>query len=109
MQRAISAMNPLIRRRRPSRAGPRTGKFAPDLGQSRQKVEANALTTGKFTSLSLMDDSPSAPRLEAKMRHLIAAIVCLAVLYAVDSFFFNGWYFGVAAQVVEKASTVTWW
>jgi hypothetical protein len=43
------------------------------------------------------------------MRTLMAAVVCLVALYAVDSFFFNGWYFGVAAQVVEKASTVTWW
>lgn len=43
------------------------------------------------------------------MRNLIAAVVCLAVLYTVDSFFFHGLYFGVAAQAVERASTLTWW
>jgi hypothetical protein len=43
------------------------------------------------------------------MKHLIAAAVCLATLYAVDAYFFNGWYFGIATQVIDKAYTLTWW
>jgi hypothetical protein len=43
------------------------------------------------------------------MRHLIAAVVCLAALYAADAYLCNGWYFGVAAQVIEQASTLAWW
>ncbi len=42
------------------------------------------------------------------MKHLGAAIICLVVLFAVDAFFFDGWYFGVAAQIVENAYSLDW-
>jgi hypothetical protein len=42
-------------------------------------------------------------------QHLIGAVVCLASLYAVDAYFFDGWYFGIAAQVIQRAYTVAWW
>lgn len=42
------------------------------------------------------------------MKHLTAALVCLGVLYAVDALFFNGWYFGVAAQAVGQAFALDW-
>ena len=42
------------------------------------------------------------------MKHVAAAIVCLAVLYAVDAIAFGGWYFGVAGQAVAKAYALHW-
>lgn len=42
------------------------------------------------------------------MKHLIAATVYVAALYAVDACFFDGWYFGIAAQVIEKAYAINW-
>lgn len=38
----------------------------------------------------------------------MAALVCLATLYAVDAYFCNGWYFGMAAQVVDQAYAFNW-
>lgn len=42
------------------------------------------------------------------MKHLTAALVCLAVLYAVDTLFFGGWYFNVAGQAIEQACALNW-
>ncbi|HTV35877.1 MAG TPA: hypothetical protein VMF12_05550 [Xanthobacteraceae bacterium] len=42
------------------------------------------------------------------MKLLTAAIVCLAVLYAVDAFVFGGWYFNVADQAVQQAYALNW-
>ncbi|MGH6670545.1 MAG: hypothetical protein ACRECV_01045 [Xanthobacteraceae bacterium] len=42
------------------------------------------------------------------MKHLTAAVVCLVVLYAVDSFFCDGWYFGAAAQAAAQAYALVW-
>jgi hypothetical protein len=42
------------------------------------------------------------------MKPLAAALVCLAVLYAVDSLWFDGWYFAAATQAVERAYVLAW-
>jgi len=42
------------------------------------------------------------------MKQFTAALVCLAVLYAVDSFFFDGWYFNIAAQAAAQAYALVW-
>jgi hypothetical protein len=43
------------------------------------------------------------------MKHLMAALVCLVTLYAVDAYFCDGRYFGTAAQVIENAYASDWW
>jgi hypothetical protein len=45
---------------------------------------------------------------EAIMRHLTAAVICFAILYAVDSMFFDGWYFAVANQMIERVRAMNW-
>ncbi len=42
------------------------------------------------------------------MRHLTAAVICLAILYAVDSMFFGGWYFAIANQAIERVCAIDW-
>lgn len=42
------------------------------------------------------------------MKLLMAALVCLVALYAVDTWFCDGWYFGTAAQVIENAYAFNW-
>jgi hypothetical protein len=43
------------------------------------------------------------------MKHLVAATLCLAILYTVDSAFFGGWYFANANQAFERAWALNWW
>jgi hypothetical protein len=43
------------------------------------------------------------------MRHLVAAAICLTILYTVDAAFFGGWYFTAANQAIEKARALYWW
>jgi hypothetical protein len=42
------------------------------------------------------------------MKQLATVIVCLVVLYAVDAYFFGGWYFSIAGQVVDRAYAFSW-
>ncbi len=42
------------------------------------------------------------------MIQLKTALVCLVVLYGVDAFFFNGWYFATTEQIIGHASDVDW-
>ena len=42
------------------------------------------------------------------MKHLTAAIVCIAVLYAMDALLFNGWYFSNATKAIEKTYALRW-
>jgi hypothetical protein len=39
---------------------------------------------------------------ETKMRLLVAALVCIAVLYAVDAIWFNGAFFAAAAGMMSQ-------
>jgi hypothetical protein len=39
---------------------------------------------------------------ETKMRLLVAALVCIAVLYAVDVIWFNGVFFAAAAGMMSQ-------
>jgi hypothetical protein len=43
------------------------------------------------------------------MKHLVAATLCLAILYTVDAAFFSGWYFASANQAFERAWALNWW
>ncbi len=43
------------------------------------------------------------------MKQLVAAMVCLGTLYAIDVFFFDGWYFGIASQMIQQAYALNWW
>lgn len=43
------------------------------------------------------------------MKHLVAAALCLAVLYTVDAAFFGSWYFASANQALERAWALNWW
>jgi hypothetical protein len=42
------------------------------------------------------------------MKHLAAAVICLTVLYAVDSVFFGGWYFAFTNQAIARACMLDW-
>lgn len=42
------------------------------------------------------------------MKHLVAAAICVAVLYAVDATFFGGSYFAAANQAIERAAALDW-
>jgi hypothetical protein len=46
---------------------------------------------------------------EAMMKtQLTAVAICFGILYAVDAMFFNGWYFAVTHQVIDRAWTFGW-
>jgi hypothetical protein len=49
------------------------------------------------------------PAQEAMMKHLVAAALCLFILYTVDAAFFGGWYFATANQAIERAWALNWW
>jgi len=51
---------------------------------------------------------PLFERRGAEMKHLRAVIVCLVALYAVDAYFFDGWYFGVATQAMRQVYALNW-
>ncbi len=42
------------------------------------------------------------------MVQLKAAIVCIMVLYGVDAFLFNGWYFATTEQIIATAQPIDW-
>jgi hypothetical protein len=42
------------------------------------------------------------------MKHLTAAIVCIAALYGIDALFYGGWFFGNATRAIEHAYTLQW-
>jgi hypothetical protein len=42
------------------------------------------------------------------MRLVSSAVVCLCVLYVVDSICFDGWYFSIVDQIINRAASVTW-
>jgi len=42
------------------------------------------------------------------MKHLSAAILCIAVLYGIDAVFYGGWYFSMATTAIERASKLDW-
>ena len=39
---------------------------------------------------------------------LAAAAICFGILYAVDAMFFDGWYFAVTNQVIDRAWAFNW-
>jgi hypothetical protein len=42
------------------------------------------------------------------MKQVAVAIVCVAVLYAIDALCFGGWYLGIAGQAVQQAYALNW-
>jgi hypothetical protein len=42
------------------------------------------------------------------MKHLTAALVCVAVLYGIDAAWFDGWYFGALNKVVGAVWARGW-
>jgi hypothetical protein len=42
------------------------------------------------------------------MIQLKTAVVCLVVLYGVDTYFCNSWYFSTTEQIIEHASDIDW-
>jgi hypothetical protein len=42
------------------------------------------------------------------MIQLKTAIVCFVVLYGVDAYFCNGWYFATTQQIIQHASDFDW-
>ena len=42
------------------------------------------------------------------MKHLTAAILCIAVLYGLDAVFFGGWYFSNATKAIEQTYSLSW-
>jgi hypothetical protein len=45
---------------------------------------------------------------EASVKHLSAALICLGVLYVVDAYFCDGWYFGMAKEAFAQAWALYW-
>jgi hypothetical protein len=45
---------------------------------------------------------------EARVKHLNAALICFGILYAVDAYFFGGWYLGIAKQAFAQAWSLHW-
>jgi len=42
------------------------------------------------------------------MKHLTAAIVCIAVLYGLDALFYDGWYFSNVTKAIEHTYRLRW-
>jgi hypothetical protein len=42
------------------------------------------------------------------MKHLTAAILCIAVLYGIDALFYGGWYFNYASRAIEHTYALQW-
>lgn len=40
------------------------------------------------------------------MRFFASTIVCICVLYVFDSLYFDGWYFAVADQIIDRAMSL---
>jgi hypothetical protein len=76
---------------------------------TRRKFEPNAARFTNTPSSCRAENVPVCQRREAMMNHLVAAAICLAILYTVDAAFFGGWYFATANQAIERAWALNWW